>query len=624
MKPMLFKKKAIAHAVMLMACPLFACSAFGADVYLRADTTTVTMPDGSVITMWGFAPADSTGAATGPVTVPGPALNVPAGDPVLNVNVFNALSEPVSVIIPGQITAMTPSKFTDATGRQRVRSFTQETAPGASGVYSWGNLQPGTYLYQSGTHPAVQVQMGLYGSVVHDAAIGSAYAGIAYDTAVTLLYSEIDPALHAAVAGGTYGTVAYPSTINYAPKYFLINGKPFAAGDVPFASGATGQTTLLRFLNAGLKTHAPSLLGLDMHLVAEDGKPYANRRHQYSVLLAAGKTTDALITPATAGVYTLQDRRVNSNTVSPNGGMLAQLQVVAGTVVTPVAVNDSGFTVDEDTTLNVAAPGVLGNDTGTGITAALVTGALHGTATLNADGSFAYTPALNYNGTDSFTYQATAGTLNSAPATVSISVNAVNDAPLAANDAYKTTQGNVLTVAANGVLTNDTDVDNNPLTAGIVSGPVAGSGTVALNPDGSFTYTPPSATFTGQATFTYQANDGVAGSNTATATITVAANLAPVAVGDTVSMKRNTLAAPTSLVINVLANDTDADGTLNPATVVITTALNKGGSATINATGTITYVPKLNFTGTESFAYQVRDNLGKLSNKATVRVNVTR
>jgi VCBS repeat-containing protein len=612
MKPMLFKKNAIAHAVMLMACPLFASSAFGADVYLRADTTTVTMPDGSVITMWGFAPADSAGAATGPVTVPGPALNVPVGDPVLNVTVFNNLPAPVSLVIPGQITAMAPSKFTDAQGRQRVRSFTQETAFGASGVYSWANLQPGTYLYQSGTHPAVQVQMGLYGSVVHDAAVGAAYTGVAYDSAVTLLYSEIDPALHAAVAGGTYGSAAYPSTINYAPKYFLLNGKPFAVGDAPFAGGATGQTTLLRFLNAGLKTHAPSLLGLDMHLVAEDGKPYANRRNQYSVLLAAGKTTDALLTPATTGVYALQDRRVNSNTASPNGGMLARLEVVAGTVVTPVAVNDVGFLVNEDTTINVIAPGVLGNDTA-GATAALVTGALHGAVTLNADGSFAYTPELNFNGTDSFTYLATIGTLNSAPATVSISVTAVNDVPVATNDAYKTTQGNVLTVAAKGVLTNDSDADNDVLTAVMVAGPVVGSGTVVLNLDGSFTYTPPSANFTGLATFTYTANDGVASSATATATITVAANKAPVAVADTVSMKRNTTLAPTSLVI-----------TLNPASVVIATAANKGGLVTVNANGTITYVPKLNFTGTESFAYQVRDNLGALSNRATVRVNVTR
>ncbi len=623
MKPMLFEKKTIVHAGMLMACALFATSAFGANVYLRADTTTLTMPDGNVVTMWGFAPTDASGMG-GTVSVPGPALNVPAGDTVLNVTVFNALPEAVSLIIPGQITALTPSKFIDAQGRARVRSFTQETASGAAQVYSWSNLQPGTYLYQSGTHPAVQVQMGLYGSVVHDAAVGAAYPGIAYNTAVTLLYSEIDPALHAAVADGTYGTETYPSTINYAPKYFLINGKPFAASDVPFAAGATGQTTLLRFLNAGLKTHAPSLLGLDMRLVAEDGKPYANRRNQYSVLLAAGKTTDALLMPATAGVYILQDRRVNSNNSTPSGGMLARLQVVAGTPgVTPVATDDSGFTVNEDATLNIAAPGVLANDS-TGTTAMLATGALHGAVTLNANGAFTYKPALNYNGMDSFTYLATSGTLNSAPATVSISVSAVNDAPVAANDAYKVTQGNTLTVPVKGVLTNDTDVDNNVLSAGIVSGPAAGRGTVVLNSNGSFTYTPPSATFTGTATFTYRANDGTVNSNNATVTITVAANQAPVAVADTASMLRNTSAAPTSLVISVLANDTDSDGTLNPASVVIATGPNKGGAVTVHANGTITYVPKLNFTGTESFAYQVRDNLNKLSNTATVRVNVTK
>ena len=87
------------------------------------------------------------------------------------------------------------------------------------------------------------------------------------------------------------------------------------------------------------------------------------------------------------------------------------------------------------------------------------TGPAHGTLTLNADGSFTYTPDANFNGTDSFTYKANDGTADSNTATVTITVTAVNDAPVAANDTYTTNEDTPLTVTAPDVLANDTDVD---------------------------------------------------------------------------------------------------------------------------------------------------------------------
>src|SRR5206468_2553181 len=120
------------------------------------------------------------------------------------------------------------------------------------------------------------------------------------------------------------------------------------------------------------------------------------------------------------------------------------------------------------TTLRVTAPGVLANDTdvdGDPLTAILVNGPAHGTLNLSSDGSFTYTPALNYNGPDSFTYKANDGQADSpTTATVSITVTPVNDPPgtsggfaLSLPDAlpiYTT-----LRVTAPGVLANDTDVD---------------------------------------------------------------------------------------------------------------------------------------------------------------------
>ena len=94
----------------------------------------------------------------------------------------------------------------------------------------------------------------------------------------------------------------------------------------------------------------------------------------------------------------------------------------------------------------------------------------------------------------------------------------MNHAPVAVNDSYSTKKNTALTIAAPGILANDTDSDSDPLTAVLVAN-VSG-GTLVLNPNGSFTYTP-ATNFTGQVTFTYKAYDGTAYSNVATVTIEV-------------------------------------------------------------------------------------------------------
>jgi len=311
----------------------------GAEFWLRAETMLKTLPSTSDITMWGFAQCtDGSYTVCDPATVPGPRLTVPVGDPVLTVNLRNNLTgplvEPVSIVIPGQTAVMSPVKITDGSGRQRVTSFTTETPPDNSTtiVYSWTNMRPGTYLYESGTHPAVQVQMGLYGAVTKDAAVGQAYgATTAYASEAILLFSEIDPALHGHVAAGTYGTpppTGITSTMNYEPKYFLINGAPYSSSTVPLPAGNAGTNVLLRFLNAGLKQRAPVIQGLYFSLVAEDGNAYGYAKQQYSMLLSAGKTIDAIITPAAYGNYAIYDRRLALTDAGVSGGgMLAYLNV---------------------------------------------------------------------------------------------------------------------------------------------------------------------------------------------------------------------------------------------------------------------------------------------------------
>ncbi|MDO0972857.1 beta strand repeat-containing protein [Mycolicibacterium frederiksbergense] len=275
---------------------------------------------------------------------------------------------------------------------------------------------------------------------------------------------------------------------------------------------------------------------------------------------------------------------------------------------TPVAAGDS-FSINED---SILTGNVLSNDTdadGNTLTATLVNGPTNGTLTLNPDGTFTYTPTTNYNGTDSFTYTATDGTATSNTATVSITINAVNDAPVAVSNSYTTNEDTQLT---GNVLTNDTDAEGNTLTATLVSGPT--HGTLTLNTDGSFTYTP-TTNYNGTDSFTYTATDGTATSNTATVTVTVnAVNDAPVAVSNSYTTNEDT-----QLTGNVLTNDTDADGNTLTATLVTGPT---HGTLTLNTDGTFTYTPTANYTGSDVFTYKANDGTVN-SNTAVVSITVT-
>lgn len=191
----------------------------------------------------------------------------------------------------------------------------------------------------------------------------------------------------------------------------------------------------------------------------------------------------------------------------------------------PPVANADTYSTNQDQTLDVtAASGVLANDTdpaGNPLTAVKATDPASGTLTLNADGSFTYTPNAGFNGTDSFTYKANNGTTDSSAATVTITVKAAsNQPPQAQDDSYSTDQDQTLDVsAANGVLANDTDPAGNPLTVSVLDSDTA-NGTLQLFTDGSFTYTP-DAGFSGTDSFTYKANNGTTDSNAATVQINI-------------------------------------------------------------------------------------------------------
>jgi hypothetical protein len=160
------------------------------------------------------------------------------------------------------------------------------------------------------------------------------------------------------------------------------------------------------------------------------------------------------------------------------------------------------------------------------------------------------------------------------------------------------------------VLTNDSDLDSDPLNVDSVT--TASNGSVTLNPDGTITYTP-DANWSGQDNFTYTISDGNGGTDTATVTVTVnPVNDAPIALDDGVTTDEDT-----AIVFNVLTNDDDIEG--NSLTLV-SVLVPANGSASFSADVTITYTPDPDFYGTETFDYMVGD--GTDTSTATVTITV--
>jgi Flp pilus assembly protein TadD len=356
--------------------------------------------------------------------------------------------------------------------------------------------------------------------------------------------------------------------------------------------------------NGSLTIPAPGVLANDWDI---DG-PQPLEARQFS------QPTDGDLSPSADGsfIYTPPQGFVGTATFTYrayDGEECSEPATVTIRITHAPAAQDDSYAVDEDTLLAVAAPGVLANDsdpdTGDTLEAVLVDGPGNGSLNLFADGSFLYQPDLDFWGTDFFTYRATDRWAFSNVATVTITVRAVNDAPVARDDAYSMAEDDQLVVGVPGVLDNDTDADFDLLTAPWYTLP--SEGTLQWSPlnDGSFTYTP-RADYFGIDSFTYKAFDGLLYSEPATVTITIdPVNDPPVAVADEYEIGEDDV-----LVVDaaggVLANDGDVDNTVLYASLV-QPAVN--GAIQLNANGSFTYVPHLNYYGQDTFTYQAYDGI---------------
>ncbi|HST38929.1 MAG TPA: Ig-like domain-containing protein, partial [Conexibacter sp.] len=315
--------------------------------------------------------------------------------------------------------------------------------------------------------------------------------------------------------------------------------------------------------------------------------------------------------------------------------------------VTVRAVNDNptaaddGYTTDAGTLLTVAAPGALSNDRdldGDRLTIDEVDGSAANvgraittprgaTVTVNADGSLSYDPDGAFDALrpgdevrETLTYRVTDGALT-ATATITFTVTGANDAPVAADDDYRTDEDTPLTVTApSGLLANDTDADGDALTVAAVDGSAANvatayrtarGATLTVAADGSLSYDPDGAFDTLRAgdevrdTVTYRVSDSGGGSHTATATFTITgAGHAPVATDDDYTTDEDTPLTVTA-GSGLLANDSDAES--DPLTVAevdgsganVATAYRtaRGATLTVAADGSLSYDPDGQFEG---------------------------
>ncbi len=288
--------------------------------------------------------------------------------------------------------------------------------------------------------------------------------------------------------------------------------------------------------------------------------------------------------------------QVNDGSGAPNA--LSNVATVNITVNfgndAPVA-NGGNLVTDEDTAIVGTLSGADGDNDP--LTYVIATGPSQGSLTAfdPNTGAFTYMPNPNVNGADSFSFCVFDGFEESAPATITITINSVNDAPVANAATLNTRTGKTET----GVLTA-TDVEGDPLSFSLISPPANGTVTIVNALTGEYTYTP-NAGFSGSDSFTFRANDGTDDSAPATISITVEPNSAPIANNSSLTTRVNVDRAG-------MLSATDPDG--DPIRFSIVTAPSHGTIViTDTATGAYVYTPNPGYSGTDSFTFRANDGI---------------
>jgi gliding motility-associated-like protein len=411
-------------------------------------------------------------------------------------------------------------------------------------------------------------------------------------------------------------TVVYPSTpgVTYSSTAIPTNRKPFAYADTASTKSNTSVT-----INA-----------------------LSNDANYYGTLTARNTTVTAVSTPAngtaviTSGnvVYTPNGSFVGTDTLTYTITDATNSQTATATIrinvsrVAPVVVRDNATTLSgTEVTINVGT-----NDSdpqGTMAAPVITTSPKNGTAIIDGN-NIKYTPSKKFVGNDTLIYQRSNVSSSICVPVLSdtalVVITVTNQSPTAVNDTVVTYTCVPITI---NVRSNDTDPEGTVLTPSLVTNP--SNGTVTLNASGSYVYTP-NTSYSGTDQFTYRVKDGSADSlqsNTATVVITVSAasnpNVAPVALPNTdktlINQEVNT---------DVLLNDSDPNKDQLTISISVSGLLQPtNGTITLLANKMIRYVPNKDFTGTDSYEYQITDShpscsgSSSLTAKALVTIKVT-
>ncbi len=282
--------------------------------------------------------------------------------------------------------------------------------------------------------------------------------------------------------------------------------------------------------------------------------------------------------------FKVHDGLTDSNT--------ATVSITVNPLSDPPIADPKMVSTNEDTPVTDQLTGM--DPDGMPVTFEKLTNPANGTVTVNSNGQFTYTPNTNYHGTDSFTFRVSDGQDVSSPATVTIEVLSVNDAPVA-ND-------QTVTVAKDGskeITLTASDADGDTLSYTVTSGPMNG---MLFGTAPNLTYAP-NAGYSGSDSFKFIANDGLADSNEATISINVSAvNNNPLALDDGLATDVNT-----PVLFNVLANDSDPDG---DTLIVTSVGTPVSGNLVWTSDGSMFYTPKTGFNGVETFSYTISDGRG--------------
>ena len=482
--------------------------------------------------------------------------------------------------------------------------FTSGTAPNATALQTLGRK----YAYFNSHTPQQSYALYATDGTTDDHAYGNlgvaAYCfevGTAFFQSCSYFESTLLPAnmpalIYAAkVVRTPYLTPAGPDALNLA----------LSSSEVPAGTAVTLNATIndTRYNNTNGTEPTQNIAAAEYYV---DVPPWGTGATAHAMAAADGsfdaKTEGVTATVDTAGWSTGKHILfVRGQDAGGNWGAFSALFLTTtGPANQPPAADPQSVTTAEDSALAITLTG--SDPEGDPLTFAIQSGPGHGTLSGTAP-DLTYTPAADYSGPDSFAFVANDGHANSAPATVSISVTPVNDAPVADPQSAATERDASLAITLTA-----SDVDGDALTFAVQEGPSHGT----LSGDApNLTYTPESG-YVGPDSFTFTVDDGTATSAPATVSIAVTpVNHLPVAYGDTV-----TTGEDIPLAITLSGFDQDGD-TL--AYSVVTAPIH----GTLSGTAPdLTYTPAANYNGPDSFAFVVNDGQVN-SDPATVSISLT-